>query len=123
MEEQLLQVDQGGLVVVVVVMVTIMMGFALGGGGGGSDVVVMVVVVISCKYIPQDCHHYSAQKVASQSRTAFVVVEQYQHQDGTYLKQNAKRVGDRDGDGHDKHQVVDDEHLVRVDTTLRAASL
>ena len=63
MEEQLLQVDQGGLVVVVVM------------------VVVLVVLVISCKYIPQDCHTYSAQKVASQSNTAFVVVEQYQHQE------------------------------------------
>lgn len=42
--------------------------------------------------------------------------------DGTHLKQNAKSVGDRDGDGHDKHQVVDDEHLVR-EATWREASL
>ena len=66
MEEQLLQVDQGGLVVVVVMVVMVVM---------------VVVLVISCKYIPQDCHPYSVQKVASQSNTAFVVVEQYQHQE------------------------------------------
>ena len=65
---------------VVVVMVTMMMGFALG-GGGDSVVVVMVVVVICCKYIPQDCHNYSAQKVAPQSKSAFVALEQFQHQE------------------------------------------